>query len=159
MLNRLHSELAKTTDVTISLTILQQTVYVKRRNWSPMETSKAQCFTKRSDWGWFRALSDNRIRLLGRTRCLQFHSPTFPQDHIQRLPTITLKQPLMRWKKQLLDSLTSPPSSYPPIIECRYRPEESGRENKKIQLQKITSLCLNNGINHLRWIEDKEEKN
>ncbi len=55
---------------------------------------------------------------------------------------------------EIVDSLTSLPSSFPPVIEFRHKPEDKGKENKKVsQLQKITSLCMNNGITFLSWIE------
>ncbi len=101
----------------------------------------------------FRALSDNRIRLQRRVRCLQFR-PLLPSGPHTEVPYNYFKHPLMRGKKQHLDSLTSLPSSFPPVIECRHKPEDKRRENKKwSQLQKITSLCLNNGITFLSWIE------
>lgn len=52
--------------------------YEEKERWKKrrqMERWKAQCLTKRSDWSSFRVLSDNRIRLQRRVRCLQFRSP------------------------------------------------------------------------------------
>ncbi len=77
----------------------------------------------------FRALSDNRIRLQRRVRCLQFR-PLLPSGHIQRFPTITLNILWWEGKKQHLDSLTSLPSSFPPVIECRHKPEDKGERIK-----------------------------